>query len=181
MRLGLFFLAAICMCSFSAQAKNAYFGTRVGTTDVRETEVIDKFNTTGFGSVYLGGNISVLRFEGEYTFAGKVKYSTLDLTHQSQRLMANGYVDLHVSRYVRPFLGLGAGTTFYSVESKTAHNKSTGTNFTWNASAGVGIRLTRNLTFDIGYRYVDMGDVDIGQQNLHFNSQEMFAGIRFLF
>jgi len=32
-------------------------------------------------------------------------------------------------------------------------------NFAWAAMAGVGILLSRNLTVDVGYRYLNIGDL----------------------
>ena len=183
MRIQLFCLMFLfgLMISSSVYAGNGYFGVRGGISDLRETDVVDKYKSAGFVSAYIGGQSSAFRAEVEYTALSKVKFESLQTDSQFQRLMANGYVDLHVSRYVRPYFGAGIGSAFYSVHDKKSQNKSSGANFAWNATAGAGVKLTKNVTFDTGYRYVDMGDVSVGNQNLHFNTQEVYAGLRFSF
>lgn len=183
MRIQLFcfmFLFGLTMSS-SVYAGGGYFGARGGVSDLRETDVVDKYSSAGFVSAYVGGYSDAFRAEAEYTALSKVKFETLQTDSQFQRLMANGYVDLHVSRYVRPYFGAGIGSAFYSVNNKKSQNKSSGANFAWNATAGVGVKLTKNVTFDTGYRYVDMGDVSVDDQNLHFDAQEIYAGLRLSF
>lgn len=158
-----------------------YFGIRVGGTDVNETEVIDKYDTTGFGSVYVGAYRGPVRAEVEYSALGKVRYEDTKTNVQFQRVMANGYVDLNVTKYVRPYIGAGVGTAFYKIDERGSEHDETGSSFAWSATAGVGIRLTRNVTFDSGYRYVDMGDVTVKNDEMHFGAQEVYAGLRFLF
>lgn len=175
------FILLGCLIPTGSLARNGYFGIRGGISEERETEIIDKYASAGFMSVYIGGQSGIFRIEGEYTASSRVKYEDIDTTAQFQRLMANSYIDLHVSRYVRPYLSAGIGPAWYSAHDKTAGKKENGTNFAWNASAGIGVKLTRNLTFDTGYRYADMGDVSLNSQTLHFNTQEFYAGMRFLF
>ena len=165
----------------TAFAGNGYFGVRGGISDIRETDVADKYKGAGFISAYIGGQSSVFRAEAEYTALSKVKFESIQTDSQLQRLMANGYIDLHVSRYVRPYFGAGIGSAFYSVHDKNTKKKSSGTNFAWDATIGVGVKLTKNVTFDTGYRYADMGDVSVGNKDLHFDAQEVYAGLRFSF
>ncbi len=167
--------------SSAAFAGNGYFGARGGISDIRETDVADKYKSAGFISAYIGGQTGIFRAEAEYTALSKVKFESIQTDSQMQRLMANGYIDMHVSRYVHPYFGAGIGSAFYSVNDKKSHNKSSGTNFAWNATVGVGVKLTKNVTFDTGYRYVDMGDVSAENQNLHFDAHEAYVGLRFSF
>lgn len=164
-----------------AYARHGYFGIRGGFTETRETEIIDKYEATGFGSGYIGAYNGPFRVEAEYTLTGKTEYDNTHTTAQFQRIMANSYIDLPVSRYVRPYIGAGVGTAYYSIKDTQMKTKETGNNFTWNATAGIGIKLTRNVTFDSGYRYVDMGDITVQKQDMHFDTQEVYAGLRFLF
>lgn len=181
MRFNLFLLALVCLCGVSAEAKNGYFGARTGITEVQETEIVDGHSTAAFGSAYVGAYTSVARVEGEYSFLGKARYDSLNASARFQRVMANGYFDIYATRYVRPYLGVGLGATFYAVEKKHSEEKESGGNFTWSAGGGVGIRLTRNITFDSGYRFVNMGDVELDDKTMHFNAHEFYSGLRFLF
>ena len=183
MRLLVFCLMSLLSLALSSSvyARSGYFGARGGVSDLRETDVADKYKSAGFVSAYVGGQTGVFRAEAEYTALSKVKFESVQTDSQFQRLMANGYVDLHVLRYVRPYFGAGIGSAFYSVHDKKSQNKASGANFAWNATVGIGVKLTKNVTFDTGYRYADMGDVSVGNQNLHFDAQEVYAGLRFSF
>lgn len=175
-------LTTICV-TMPAYARHGYFGVRGGVSDIHENDVVDAYVSSGFGSGYLGFYSGPFRSEIEYTYASQADYDDrrLDLEAQFQRVMANAYVDVPITRYVRPYFGGGAGTAFYSVKNNLTETKHSGNNFAWNATAGLGIKLTRNVTFDSGYRYVDMGTVELGPDDLHFVAHEAYAGVRFLF
>lgn len=181
MRFNVFFLMAACLLSLSAEAKNGYFGARVLVSDVHETEIAGRYKTAAGGSAYVGAYTSIFRVEGEYTVLGKVRHDSLGTSSRLQRVMANGYIDMYFTRFVRPYLGAGVGSTFYSVEHKSSGAKESGNNFTWNATAGVGVRLTHNVTIDTGYRFVNMGDVELENKSMHFDAHEFYTGLRFLF
>lgn len=177
------FLTALLLTALPAQARNGYFGVRGGISDVHEKDIVDEYVSGGFGSGYIGFYSGAFRGEVEYTYISRADYddNQLDLDADFQRVMANAYVDAPITRYVRPYLGGGVGTAIYSVKDNLTHTKESGSNFAWNATAGLGIKLTRNLTFDSGYRYVDMGKVELGEDELHFVAHEVYAGMRFLF
>ncbi len=178
---------AMCVSASPAMAKHGYFGFRGGLTDIHESDIVDDYVSAGFGSAYLGFYNGPLRLEAEFTATSQADYDEEEigkdtqLSAQFQRIMANAYIDINASRYVRPYIGGGIGTAFYTVKNDDIDMKETGNNFAWNAGAGVGVKLTRNLTFDTGYRYVDMGTVELDNQDMQFSAHEAYAGLRFLF
>jgi opacity protein-like surface antigen len=86
--------------------------------------------------------------------------------------MANGYFDLGTWYGFTPYVGGGVGAAMHNVSAITDYNPVTGgagfgttanvTNFAWAAMAGVSYAVTPNLRLDLGYRYVDMGNVTTG-------------------
>ncbi len=176
-------LIALCCTTQAAYARNGYFGFRGGVTDTHEKDVIDDAVSTGFGSAYIGAYSGPFRGEIEYTYASRADYdeTSPDTEAQFQRVTANAYLDVPITRYVRPYIGGGVGTAIYKVKDTATELEETGNNFSWNATAGIGIKLTRNLTFDSGYRYVDMGNVEINNNEMNFAAHEAYAGVRFLF
>ena len=70
-----------------------------------------------------------------------------------------------------PYIGAGAGVAYahvYDYVSTRAppfsgplsgDTAKTQWNFAWAAMAGVGIPLSRRLTVDVGYRYLNIGDL----------------------
>lgn len=90
---------------------------------------------------------------------------------QATTALFNGYLDLGTWYHMTPYIGAGAGVAYAHVydyvstrappfsgplSGDTAKNQ---WNFAWAAMAGVGIPLSRNLTVDVGYRYLNIGDL----------------------
>ena len=82
--------------------------------------------------------------------------------------LANGYVDLPSWGIVTPFVGAGVGAArveisdfqdFNPVAGATGFSGDTSTwNFAWALHAGAAFEIDRNWTFEIAYRYLNMGD-----------------------
>ena len=163
-----------------------YFAVRGGLSDLRETSQIDTHEAGVVPSAAVGLYAGPLRGEVEYAYQSstdlvKDRFDHEVVTAEFQRVMANGYIDLKVTRNVLPYLMAGAGMARHNVE--VLEEKISGSNFAWNVGAGVGFRLTRNVTADVGARYVDLGKVEYkeGQKELVFDTVETYAGLRFMF
>lgn len=180
MRYGLF---SVLMCTAliltNAVQARGYFGIRGGVSEAKETEIVHKRTDAGMGSGYIGAYSGPFRGELEYTFLTNSKYKSQELEARFQRVMGQLYIDVPVTPYVIPYLNGGAGVAFRSV--KFQGEKDSGGNFAWNAGAGLGVKLTRNIIADAGFRYVDMGDATVKDHDLHFNSYEGYIGLRLLF
>lgn len=181
-------LLLLCLgLSCSAYARSgAYFAVRGGMSDVRETSVVDTHEAGFAPSGAIGVYSGPLRGEVEYTYQSsadliKEGYDNDILTASFHRVMANGYLDLNVTRNVIPYLTAGAGIARHNVE--VLEEKISGSNFAWNVGAGFGLRLTRNVTADAGIRYVDLGKVEYneGKNEMTFDTVETYAGLRFMF
>ncbi len=112
--------------------------------------------------------------------------------------MANAYVDLGTWRGITPYVGGGVGVAahnlngLYDVGGGVAQNTSPA-NFAWAVMAGLAFNITPNLKMDIGYRYVDMGDITSNpiqclnspcfheQQSFHVASHDIRLGFRYAF
>jgi outer membrane protein OmpA-like peptidoglycan-associated protein len=89
--------------------------------------------------------------------------------------MVNGYIDINgfapnmFGRF-QPYLQGGIGvarddlekTTFGGPFAGITLSGSTRTNFAWGVGAGLGYALTPNLTLDLGYKYLDLGEMRTG-------------------
>ena len=80
----------------------------------------------------------------------------------------NGYLDLGTWYGATPYLGAGAGAAYAHTRSTTrapaappftGDTSHTQWNFAWAVMAGVGYAVAPNLMVDVGYRYIDFGDV----------------------
>jgi opacity protein-like surface antigen len=82
-------------------------------------------------------------------------------------LLLNGYLDLGSWYRVSPYIGAGVGAAnvrvsdFQSTAAPpfTAGASSSQWNFAWAAMAGVGYAISPNMIADVGYRYLNLGDV----------------------
>ena len=107
-------------------------------------------------------------------------------------LMFNLYYDLPRFGLITPYIGAGVGMAFVELRDTTftdgvvvrLPNKSD-TNFAWSLMAGVGTDLGRGVVLDVGYRYLNMGEIGVSSPAIGYNlrlndlSEHQFrAGVR---
>ncbi|PSC06950.1 porin family protein [Alsobacter soli] len=115
--------------------------------------------------------------------------------------LANGYFDLGTWYNVTPYVGVGLGTTYKQFGSVDDYNPQTGGHgvsrasdkwgFAWALMAGASFSMTQNLKFDVGYRYLNMGDYstlivcDCGnstqEHKFKLASHDVRLGLRYMF
>jgi opacity protein-like surface antigen len=103
---------------------------------------------------------------------------------RSWSAMLHGYYDFDVGGPWKPYVMAGIGVARNKVKTIDATNPaaatlpalfsnfpltgSSDTNFAWTLGAGVGYAVGRG-TLELGYRYVDLGDLKIPAQTVTFN------------
>ena len=97
--------------------------------------------------------------------------------------MANGYYDLSIKDSdVSPYLtaGLGLATVSVKESSVTTADDSV---FAWQVGAGVGIKASKDVVVDLGYRYFKAADVTdkTGSTDISVSGSNILAGIRYNF
>ena len=85
-------------------------------------------------------------------------------------LMVNAIKDFDVGGSIKPYLGLGVGAARVDTRVSSLYDINTGgpangfddsdTAFAWNALAGFGIKVSEQLTVDIGYTYTAAQDLN---------------------
>ena len=96
--------------------------------------------------------------------------TTFDPKTTANTVMANGYYDLPftIAERFRPYVGGGIGRSRNKVnninwqDSPTSSGQLPGgstTSTAWQLTLGADVRVTKNWVLDIGYRYVDLGDL----------------------
>ena len=108
---------------------------------------------------------------------------TADLSLGSTSYMFNGYIDFLPNYWISPFITGGIGWSKLEfthkelgILGKTDKWKRSSA-FTWQAGAGLSIRINKCLNIDTGYRYWTLGKIRSAEVNAH----EWFAGLRFTF
>ena len=145
------------------------------------------------------------------TYAGGVGVDTYHATKSEWVVLANAYVDLGTWYCITPFVGAGVGGARVSIANFTDQglaNNGGGAlpglafgdniskwNFAWAVHAGLAYKVSPNLTFELAYRYLDMGDGLTGDLRTfdgtnkvnnpttfkHITSQDLKLGMRWQF
>ncbi len=124
---------------------------------------------------WLRGDISG-EYRGGATFHGLQTYTdatgTYDDNYSGTKsewlVMANAYVDLGSWHGISPYVGAGIGGAYTSIDNfrdiGVANaavgyaNADPSFDLAWALYAGVGYEVAPNLTMELGYRYVSLGD-----------------------
>ena len=126
----------------------------------------------------------------------------IDGEDESVTLMANVLYDIHTASKVKPYLKAGVGYSKHKTNAQLDgsfpsfggfelndwdYPEGDDTNFTWALGAGVSYPVKQNLSIDLEYQYIDMGDVstgvDVNGDRIDFDtaSHEVTAGITYRF
>ena len=179
------FFSSIMCCSISNAGPRGYVAFRGGLSDVRETALADRHDASLAPSAAVGVYNGPFRAEVEYTHIPELdiekEYDRDLFTAKFNRVMGNAYIELPISYNVRPFVMGGIGVANYDVNHYGT--EVSGSNFAWNVGGGIAFLLNRNVSLDVGGRYVDLGDVELETQNkkMSFDTVETYVGMRFLF
>jgi opacity protein-like surface antigen len=112
-------------------------------------------------------------------FAGSALVDNYSGSKSEAVIMANAYVDLGTWWCVTPFIGAGIGTSYNRISG--FRDDGTGStfgvarppsvvyatdngkwNFAWAAHAGLAYKVTPNVTLELGYSYISLGDATTG-------------------
>jgi opacity protein-like surface antigen len=155
----------------------------------REFVWLDKggFESGGLAGVGVGYRFNDwFRMDVTGEYRGKTSFSALDRYNDGGDLftndyranksewlfLANAYVDLGTWKGITPYVGAGVGTSRNTITNFRDANHRAGTvwyaddaskwNFAWALHGGVGYEVTDQLTLDLAYRYVDLGNARTG-------------------
>jgi opacity protein-like surface antigen len=111
--------------------------------------------------------------------------------------LLNGYVDLGTWHNVTPFVGAGVGFSYNTIHnfgdfstclnssncsaaggSDASFNTASKWNFAWALHAGLAYRVSKNLTVELAYRYLDLGNATTGT-GVNFDQSQTFPPFEF--
>lgn len=139
-------------------------------------------------------------YRGGSSFSGLDRYDeepvdgTWDGTNEYRAIkkewlmLANAYWDIATFHGITPYVGGGLGWANISIDNFSDVNNVTNgvsyandnssNNFAWALHAGLAYDVTDNLKFDVGYRYVNLGDAKSGTIT-EFNSGTTYSKLEF--
>ena len=110
-------------------------------------------------------------------------------------VLANAYGDLGTWWGLTPYVGAGIGTARLSVSDFRQHflaavpavSTNTQWNLAWALMAGVSYRVSGNYSIDLGYRHINLGDVQTGRDTYgnqltfkKLGGDEIRLGVRYM-
>jgi opacity protein-like surface antigen len=112
-------------------------------------------------------------------FVGSALVDNYTASKSEAVIMAHGYVDLGTWWCVTPFIGAGVGTSYNRISGfrddgfgstfgvarppSFVYAADSGKwNFAWALHAGLGYRVTPDVTVELGYSYMNLGDATTG-------------------
>lgn len=88
-------------------------------------------------------------------------------------VLANGYYDFNSWKGITPYVGAGVGVSYNSIYDFVDNNVIGGAqgwaptghklSLAWALHAGASVQVTNNLTMDLGYSFVSLGDAQTGE------------------
>jgi opacity protein-like surface antigen len=162
----------------------------------------NSLNNGIFGGVGAGIKSDWLRTDVTIDYGAPMKYrGTIaapdDITAKisAASVLFNGYLDLGTWYRATPYIGGGVGAaymrTFDYVSAAappfTGGLSQTQWNFAWAGMAGVGYAVAPNLMVDVGYRYINFGNVHTASDSAgamtfkNIAAQEVRLGLRWSF
>ena len=93
-----------------------------------------------------------------------------------QTLLMNAYVDMPNSSGFTPYIGAGAGMAFIDVEGRSMGMSASGHARVLAGQLGLGCSyaFSRNVSVDIGYRFVIMRNTDASCDSIRLNLQKNY-------
>ena len=187
--------AAFFATSGYAAEMSPYLSGRLRYSQI-QTEYTEPYFSTDLKDGVVGGSIAVgfssktdlggMRAELEYNYNQDSEDKILGLIStkvKTQSVMLNAYYDVPTGTILTPFVGGGIGygkikgQMSYGAFSESMEDDK----FVWQVGAGIGAKLTENVIFDVGYRYVDWGSSSQGVVSIDTTSHEAYLGIRYEF
>jgi opacity protein-like surface antigen len=114
-------------------------------------------------------------------------YDDLSIKSSAITVMYNLFADYKMKGPVSPYLMGGLGVAFtdmkfsFSYNGVKFDNSYDKTSFAWQVGAGLGLKVTDKVSFDLGYRYFKTMNVDLGSDvRLTFGGSKIMAGMQYL-
>ncbi|NTU57665.1 MAG: porin family protein [Chlorobiaceae bacterium] len=93
-------------------------------------------------------------------------------------VMANGYYDFKAASGVKPYVMGGAGVAHFNSGDAWVDS----TYFAWQLGAGIGVKLAKDTTLDLGYRLImPVGVKDLDNWHVNWETHNIMAGVRYEF
>ena len=129
-----------------------------------------------------------LRFDVTADYRARSDYSAFGLSadYSVATALANIYADLGTWNGFTPYVGAGIGAGYVSLDNiealGTDIGDASGFGVAWALMAGVAVQLNDNWQIDVGYRYLALSGVSLGNgmPDMDQDAHEIRVGARYL-
>lgn len=161
--------------------KNNNIAFRLETSEDTGTTVRDD----GFGiGLYVGNRLTnhvKIEFETLYNGGSQEKYGK-DFGFNIWSNMLNVYIYQQIEGAVEPYAGLGIGVSGIWGTIDGLHNTSNETaDMSWSAMIGVNFALNSRIDLNLGLKYQNYGDVELGGASTEIDGTEFYISAAYKF
>ena len=104
---------------------------------------------------------------------------------KTKSLLANLYYDIPSRKLLRPYVSAGVGFARHDMHANSSDVALSGRThaeaFLAQVGMGLSYRLGRGTTADLGYRFLQGGEIEAKGANYDFSAHEVTGGVRFRF
>ena len=183
--LGIFFISTICK-AYAGLPLGAYVGLKGGyLSNISTSAGVGLSTSSDDNSIFISvsAGARLMRIRGEIEYIKRYNMQKLNFVDgktkniSNDSIMGNLYYNIFEFPFFRIFVNGGLGKTYYS--SKVITNSPT---FSYNVGAGATFTLADTASFDVGYRYFNMGKIEISNsKKLNTYSNDLYFSVRFGF
>ncbi len=158
-----------------------YIGAKAGgmRTEWKKNEKSVEDTTFPF-ALALGLRLRNFRVEAEYMFSTKAKSGNYE--QKTDTVFAQLYYDVPFKAPIRPFVNVGVGRhTTKVTRTEDVEYSEDRKGWAYNVGAGVTWNLSTAVNIDIGYRYLDVGDLKTRNGTVHPKQHIAYIGWRYVF
>lgn len=187
----------------AAGLDNLYLGARLGASFSNfdnKLNVAGRTTTLNESETNFAGGLAVgYDFNGAFGLPIRTELEFLTLTdsesnstkfstnQEASALFVNVFYDFETNSPFTPYIGAGAGLSFFSTDFEEDINpmldidvetSTNNTSFAWNVGLGVGYEVNESITLELGYRFMSLGETDdLILTGSSLDTEETFANV----
>lgn len=175
------YLAATSGISIFHDSDVTYYDGNYATARYKAGTALGISGGYDFGGVRVEGEFGYKHADVDYFSYQGTRYDPQDSDSTITSYMINGFYDIKTGSRVTPFIGAGIGAIHCKLNDATdTYND---TEFGYQLSTGIGIRVATHLTIDVSYRFQSTGkDFQSDHSaSVPYASSNLLGGIRYTF
>ena len=183
------FVGILAVSAASAMTITPYAAVRGGYNMTNVSNENEDLDGNGFlvagalGLELYNDSMFAIRAEVEYNYIAAYDMDGVDASNNT--VLANIFADIETGTPITPYVGLGLGYGWTTIDTNSIAGKYDDSNMAWQLGAGISYAAMDNLMFDLGYRYLNSTSFKItypgGSDEFDITSHQIYLGARLAF